>query len=265
MFPFYKQYLNWLKNIKHFSEFTIYLDQHIIEDFFDYFRDTTSLENVTAVTKNSIEDYLVYLGSTRKLQKNTINKYLISLKRYFSYAYTSGLNDKYPLANIRGFSLEREKEFVINWEDHIAEMIWTVSPETIFLLTAIALGYKNDELLSLNQNVVSKVSNDEVRRFLTQYLNYHAKTDAFFITRHGTRPKSLQTIFSHVKEDEKVLRMPLTVSYLRQSYIYSKVIDRKLNDKELMAILRCSSRSIAYYKTQANKYRFKIFTFKDEN
>lgn len=260
MFPYDNQFAQWCEDVCKWSTKSIYLNTYIISDFFSYLREAKLPDDPQKILPGTIKVYILHLQTDRNLSNRTINKYLTSIRRYFHFLYVYNLTNNYPMADVRGLYYNRAQTFTINWQYRIPDMIGKVTPETILLLTAIALGYAPEELLGLKREIVQQVNNTKIRDYIEDYL-ITSKSPTFFITRRGHTPKSMRPIINNAKKDEKNLHLKLTPVSLRQGFIYSQVSDPKLSDMELSQRLHCSLRRITYYKDQLQNVHLQQFEF----
>ena len=262
MFPRQKEYQQWLSQIRHYSQQYVEDNEFILNDFYAYYADNHESSAVKQpVNVMDIRAYVDHLINDRQLKPSTINKYTSHLKRYFDYMYDHQFIKVYPLVNLRGITLNRHRTYKINWQRKIPQMLDLVKPDTIKVLVAIACGFKPDELLSLTyQSLVTHLHDTSLKEALEKHsffpktLNHPLLSDRRYVATPVERPISSKlALVNRIKSDEKVLQLNLKFSYLRNSFIYSQVIRPDLTGEELKKILRCNSKSLAYYQANATK------------
>lgn len=271
MFPYEDQYEVYCKDIKNLADKTLEYTFAIIGDFFNFNSDQyPGGRDLNSITNNDLHNYFVYLKEQRNFKTRTVNKYITVLKQYFTYLYTARFIDHFPLANARGLAFNEKAVYFVNWEKFIPKMIGNVEPETILLLTSIAVGFTPKEILSLRwTDISSQLDNTTVKSYIRNHLNFD-KTDNPYLFEDNRFNDSYihpltswTSILSKIKPDKDKLNMNLAPEKLRLSHIYSLVLRTDMTDEELMNKLHCCQKKIVYYRSSAMRLNIKPFTYSE--
>ncbi|GHV97131.1 integrase [Lactobacillus nasalidis] len=261
MYPHQEGFENWCRGPQRLSPKSVENADYCLSHFFAYAAVNFPSSEVNDITASNVRDYLQQLASKEKLQVTTVNKYVSYIKKYFYYLALAGITPTYRLLDLKGYSFERRKTYVIGWPDHLPDLVPCVKqPLTLWLMQLFALGYQAKELLSVRYSDV-KDDLGEMSDYLTGSLSFENSPDPYvFASRSGEPYASSNNIMQLVKADKDLLSpMPLTLTNLRLSYVYSLISQQKYSDKELLEILRCPPKRLAYYQynaAQCNLIRF---------
>ncbi|CCK86037.1 Integrase-recombinase [Lactobacillus equicursoris DSM 19284 = JCM 14600 = CIP 110162] len=264
MYPHQTGFENWCRGPQRLSSKSIENANYCLDHFFTYAQVNFPSSEVNEITANNVRDYLQQLSSKEKLQVTTVNKYVSYIKKYFYYLALAGITPTYHLLDLKGYSFECRKTYVIDWQDHLPALIpYVQHPLTLWLLQLFALGYQAKELLSLRS---SDVKDDlaDMTDYLTGTLSFADNPDPYiFASRSGKPYASSNNIMQLVKPDKDLLSpMPLTLTNLRLSYVYSMISQQKYSDKELLDLLHCPPKRLAYY--QYNAVQCNLIPFSEE-
>lgn len=256
MYPYQDEFARWCRYSQQLSPKSIFNANHVLTNFFNYARRNFAQDGVASLTVTEVRDYLDQLDAKEHLSVTTINKYISYLKKYFYFLNTTGIIDNYPLLELKGISFERRKTYVINWMDHIADFIPVVRHEfTIYLLTLTALGYKSRDLLKVHwSQVKDRIKDQTVKDYIHGQLDFTENPDPYLFAARGGEPyASTNNVMQLAKGDKLLIKdWPMTLTNLRLSYVYSVIASGRYTDGELLGILDCDLKRLAYYQYNAS-------------
>lgn len=258
MYPHQTDFEDWCRAAENLSDKSIDNANYCLNLLFTYGLVNFPSVDVNDITSSVIRDYLLQLWEKENLSITTVNKYISYFKKYFYFLAIAGITPTYRMLDLKGFTFDRQKTFVVGWPDHLAELIpYIKHPDTLWLLALTALGYESKELLSLTwSDVKDQIKNQTVKKQLEESL---AKDEGnpnpyIFASRSGKPYASTNNVMQHVKADKNLLApMPLTLTNVRISFIYSLISQQEYSDLELLKKLRLSPKSLAYYQFYATK------------
>ena len=273
MYPHQTDFENWCRAAENLSDKSIDNANYCLNLLFTYGRGNFSSVDVNDITSSDIRDYLLQLREKESLSITTVNKYISYFKKYFYFLAVAGITPTYRMLDLKGFTFDRQKTFVVGWPDRLAELIpYLHHPDTLWLLALTTLGYESKELLSLTwDDVKDQLSDDLVKKQLENSLTKHeGSPDPYiFASRSGKPYASTNNVMQHVKADKNLLApMPLTLTNVRISFVYSLISKQEYSDIELMKKLRLNSKSLAYYQfyaTKSNLIPFDLERLKKQN
>ncbi len=150
------------------TEFNLYLTQKVqlstntinsyhldLRKFFDYLggRQIDDLNDVSAA---DLYAYRVFLKE-QSLKNTTINRYLASLRRYFSFLHHTGRIEGNPTLEIKGLQQRRRQQQVLSYEELCRVLDSEAGESTMSLRDAAivemlyATGMKATEIVALNR------------------------------------------------------------------------------------------------------------------
>ncbi|XJZ29885.1 site-specific integrase [Lactobacillus delbrueckii subsp. bulgaricus] len=264
MYPHQEGFENWCRGPQRLSPKSIENADYCLDHFFTYAEVNFPSSDVNEITASNVRDYLQQLATKENLQVTTVNKYVSYIKKYFYYLALAGITPSYRLLDLKGYSFERRKTYVIDWPEHLPALIpYVKQPVTLWLLQLFALGYQAKELLGIRYSEV-KDNLGEMTDYLTGTLSFEKDPDPYiFASRSGEPYASTNNIMQLVKVDKDLLSpMPITLTNLRLSYVYSLISQQKYSDKELLEIFRCPPKRLAYY--QYNAAQCNLIPFSEE-
>ncbi len=267
MFPYQDQYEIYCKDIKNLADHTLTYTFAIISDFFNFNSDQyPNGRDLKSINNNDLHNYFVHLKDDRNFKTRTINKYITVLKQYFTYLYTARFINHYPLANVRGLASNDKAIYFIKWEKHIPEMLNSLKPETALLLIAVATGFTPKEILNLRwEDISTHIKNTTVKSYVWQHLNFSETNNPYLFEDKRYRDSynhpltTWTTILTKIKPDQDKLKMNLVPEKLRLSHIYALVLRTDLTDEELMKLIHCNQKKLAYYRSSAMRLNLKTF------
>lgn len=273
MYPHQTDFENWCRAAENLSDKSIDNANYCLNLLFTYGRVNFSSVDVNDITSSDIRDYLLQLREKESLSITTVNKYISYFKKYFYFLAVAGITPTYRMLDLKGFTFDRQKTFVVGWPDRLAELIpYIHHPDTLWLLALTTLGYESKELLSLTwSDVKDQLSDDLVKKQLENSLTKdEGSPDPYiFASRSGKPYASTNNVMQHVKADKNLLApMPLTLTNVRISFVYSLISKQEYSDIELMKKLHLNSKSLAYYQfyaTKSNLIPFDLERLKKQN
>ena len=108
-----KEFLNYLKHEKRYSEKTILSYRGDVTQFYDYIEQHISLENGATVTTREVRAWVVHLLNKEQLAPTTIRRKISALNTYFNWMLRKNLIKKNPAKSITPLKLpKRNPEYV---------------------------------------------------------------------------------------------------------------------------------------------------------
>lgn len=259
MFPYANKFQTYCKQKRQLAPSTIALAAKSITTFWNYYAaNIGSNASIDNVTSSDIRNFLDSLEQNLHFKSNTVNKYLSHLKMYFVFLSEYGFINSYPLFSLRGNKFDRKQKYVINWMNHLSELTQVngLHPETIKMMTAISLGYKPNEILTMHINkLLDQVKNTQLKKYLQDHTDYSGDTNPYiFATKNGDHYASDFNINQKIAPDRDLIGMQLTSHKLRMSFIYSILSNSKLSNEEILRTLRISPKSLNYYRKNMMLY-----------
>lgn len=258
-YPYETAFHQYCKNERHYADSTLLIVSRSIVTFWNYFQNGTDEQlNLNDLQASDIQNFLDSLETNLQLKENTINKYLSHIRLYFTFLYSHGLVDHYPMLEINGRKFSRKRKYVINWMSHIAEIsqIKSIHPETVLMMVGIAQRFKPEEVLKMRYNtVIGKVTDDGLRKYIKKHVNFEIDDDPYLLgKKFGGYYASDFPLARMTEADRKLIGMPITLQSLRLSFVYSILAQKDKTDAELEKILRINSKTLFYYRDNMLRY-----------
>lgn len=258
-FPYENKFRIYCKQKKQLAPSTILLAAKSITTFWNYYATNIGPNaSINDVTTSDIRNFLDSLEQKMHFKSNTVNKYLSHLKMYFVFLAEYGFINSYPLFTLRGNKFDRKQKYVINWMSHLNELIQIkqLHPETIKMMTAISLGYKPDEILTMRINtLLDQITDSHLREYLQTHTGYTQDANPYlFATKSGDHYASDFNINQKIAPDRDLIGMQLTSHKLRMSFVYSILSNPKLSDEKILKTLRIPLKSLNYYRKNMMLY-----------
>lgn len=252
-YPYQKAFQRYCKQERHYADSTMQIVNLSINVFWRYFQGGSDEEpSIKEIQAANIQEFLDSLETNLDLKKNTINKYLSHIRLYFTFLYSHGLIDHYPMLEINGRKFNRQRRYVINWMPYIPKIaaIKNIHPETIMMLVAIAQGFTPNQALKLRySSVIGGVTDPKLKYYIKSHLNFEQDDDPYILgKKFGGFYSSDFHLIQKVKPDRKLLGMELTLQSLRLDYVYSLLSQGKMTDDELMQKLHINAKTLVYYR-----------------
>lgn len=265
-YPYQPEFRRYCDYQKHYSDGTKLIMKKSLTNFWRYYSgNSVAAANINNVRDADIQAFLDDLETKLKLHKNTINKYLSHLKVYFTFLYTHHLINYYPVLEINGRKFNRERVFVINWMPYLPQIakIPGIHPVTVKMMCATALGYFPEEVLRVHyRETVKQIHSPSLKKYLKEHVNFKQKADPYLLAaKKGGCYSSDFHLAQEAKVDRPKVGMSLTLQYLRLSYVYSILSQKKWNDLQLERKLRCNDKTLLYYRSNMFLYN-KLRPFK---
>lgn len=156
-YPYQKQFQRYCKTERHYADSTMLIVNLSLDVFWRYFQGSSDEAlNIKDIQASDIQAFLDSLETKLNLKKNTINKYLSHIRLYFTFLYSHGLIDHYPMLEINGRKFNRQRRYTINWMPYIPQIaqIKNIHPETVFMMIGIAQGFLPNEVLKLRYSSI---------------------------------------------------------------------------------------------------------------
>ncbi|MDE7056298.1 MAG: site-specific integrase [Lactobacillus sp.] len=255
MYPYQSQFETWATSVRHLANTTVVRASLAVNSFWNYYR-TVAVNNCSLndITESDIRSYLINLENREHLKASTINKYLSYIKIYFDFLFSHQIINTYPPFNIKGNFTSRKRNYIIGWNHQLSKIINipNINVKSIALLTAVNLGFKPDDILSLRfSDIEPNLDNSKLRDYFVDHLDFKNSNNPFLFQNRSGKPYTLKTsLYVSLSNDSKALGFPLTITYLRLSYIYTLLTENNLSDPQLIEKLKISPKSLIYYKTQ---------------
>ncbi|QTQ40786.1 site-specific integrase [Lactobacillus taiwanensis] len=259
MYPYSKQFESWAYNGKHLAPQTVEQMSLAVNAFWNYHLvNAEQSVDIKDIKEADVRYFLTNLETNQNLKSSTINKYLSYIKNYFKFLSLQNFIDNPPTLALDGRFTSRKREYIINWTDSLEEIakIDSINPLTVRILTAISLGFLPKDILKLkNSDIEDKLDNRLLKSYFENTSTFDFSRDSFFITSKFNNPyKYESSIQTAIRNDSQFLQMPLSLSYLRLSFIYTNLSNSDLTDREQKDILNIDDRSLLYYKSQLMNY-----------
>jgi integrase/recombinase XerD len=140
--PGYREFEKYMKD-KHFSFNSVEAYKKDIDDFFIFIQ----YKPLVDITEDDILDFIQNLK--KQYSNNSINRKIISLRRYFKYFYKNGIIDAIPLEKIKSLApKKRELEFLTLEEINKLRNVIGISPKEFRDKLVLDILYETGLLIS---------------------------------------------------------------------------------------------------------------------
>lgn len=258
-YPYEEAFHKYCKDERHYADSTLLIVSRSIITFWNYVANGTDGDiKINDLQASDIQNFLDNLETKLNLKENTINKYLSHIRLYFTFLYSHGLIDHYPMLEINGRKFSRKRVYVIDWMEHLPEIakIKNIHPETVLMMIGIAQGFKPDEVLKLRYSqIIDAIKDPGLKQYVKNNVNFKIDDDPYVVgKKYGGYYPSDFHLARMVESDRKLIGMPITLQSLRLSFVYSILNRKTLTDAELEKVLRVNAKTLFYYRDNMMRY-----------
>lgn len=271
MYPYQKEFADWVLHTKHYKESTLYLYEHTINNFYNYLISQAQQgADINLVKEADLRSYLNNLKVTYDIKDNTLNKYFFHLKKYFTFLYSHNLIDHYPFVDIETRKVNKYDNITTGWQEALPTILRSssLSREAKLLLFFIAQGQLPKDILKFKYQKLHEFSGELKEALLSniEIMDDGAYCFAKKFDENHLAPIATQNaLIMQLREDERKLGMLLAPSKLRQSYIYDFLARHQdKTEIEMMQALGLSVKSLLYYRQNLVNVDFKHFSLPED-
>lgn len=255
LFPYENQYEFYLITVKQYKARTLTNAKFAVTKFWNFYLGGDTNASICNVQESDVRSFFNYAETKIHFKNSTLNKFLVHLKSYFAWLNSHNLIKKLPTLFIDGRPIQRKSTVIINWFPYLEDFLQDNRLDLITkkTLLAISLGFSPNELIKIRNKDVASRLNGRTNTKVTNFNFLISNMDDYYFTssKHGHIGEPLQTsevLRRKLRHDNKFLPFKSNLLSLRQSYVYSEVINTALSDDDLLSLLNCNRKTLNYYK-----------------
>lgn len=271
------EYIDHLNTEKSLSDNTISSYSRDLTLLADYVKDKTP-ENTNQITRKEINQYIRELRN-QNLSASTINRKIVSIKGFFSWAHNKGIYNTDPTITLEQPKIERFLPRVLSVKEieSIIDKAQTHKDKAIIDLL-YSSGLRVSELINIKRNDINLKANylkctgkgnkerllpfgDKVKYALNIYLQEeNVPEDGYLFIDKNSNPLSRHYIWRLVKQLSKHLGKNITPHTLRHSFA-THMLENGADLRVVQELLGHSDISTTQIYTHISKKRLKDVYF----
>lgn len=266
IYPYQSEFESYIFEKKHYSPSVLSDARKSVSKFWTYFINNRENGNsISDVNETDVRAFLIFAKNEKHLAYGTVNKYLVYLRKYFTFLFEYQGISTLPTISIKQLKFNKVKTVIINIKPYLSDIISDpqLSNTTKKALVLASYGVQPRKFNHLHFDDIKSIINDTaLTSWLKKHLNFSKMNNPLIFSRiNGTSFKDNQMLKLALKKDQKYTPIKLGFTDLRNSYIYSIVSNLSLSDEQIFKLLNINLKTLTYYKNNLRIY--KLIDYKD--